>query len=76
VGCACSRFRDERADSGRGDFETLRAAQKICAGCVVREPCLEFALATKALGIWGGKTEQQRQRMLGQRGGPVSVPGG
>jgi WhiB family transcriptional regulator, redox-sensing transcriptional regulator len=54
---------------GRGDAETSRAAQDICAGCEVREQCLDYALTTDALGIWGGKTEQQRQCMLGRRGG-------
>jgi len=35
----------------------------------------EFALATKARGIWGGTTEQQRQSMQGRRGGlPDATP--
>jgi len=55
---------------GRGDIETVRAAQQICAGCEVAEPCLQFALAVcKTSGIWGGTTELERQKMLGQRGG-------
>jgi hypothetical protein len=35
----------------------------------VKEPCLKFALTAEALGISGGTTEQQRERVLGQRGG-------
>jgi WhiB family redox-sensing transcriptional regulator len=53
----------------RGDLETMRAAQKICAGCTVRVQCLAYALAVDAEGIWGGTTHQQRERMQGRRGG-------
>jgi WhiB family redox-sensing transcriptional regulator len=52
---------------GRGDIETSKLAQAFCAECPVREPCLEFALATDALGIWGGTTELHRQKMTGRR---------
>src|SRR5262249_37834999 len=35
----------------------------ICAGCVVREPCLEHALhACEKFGVWGGTSEKQRRR--------------
>jgi WhiB family redox-sensing transcriptional regulator len=63
----------------RGDLETLRAARAICADCTVRQRCLDFALAVNAMGIWGGKTEQQRERMIGRRGGleqPRKLVGG
>jgi WhiB family transcriptional regulator, redox-sensing transcriptional regulator len=54
---------------GRGDIKTVCAAQKICADCEVSEACLQFALVTDAEGIWGGTTRQQREKMLGRRGG-------
>ncbi len=45
-----------------GDAEP---ALRVCAGCPVREPCLEFALDTRQrYGIWGGTTERQRRRLL------------
>jgi WhiB family transcriptional regulator, redox-sensing transcriptional regulator len=53
----------------RGDMRTLRAAQRVCAGCPVKRQCLEFALATNALGVWAGTTEQYRQPLRRRRGG-------
>ena len=43
-------------------------AKTICGMCAVRQPCLEFALATREKhGVWGGLTERERRRMLRQR---------
>lgn len=43
-------------------------AKVVCASCPVREPCLEFALATRQMdGIWGGLTETQRRRLRRRR---------
>jgi WhiB family redox-sensing transcriptional regulator len=43
-------------------------AKAVCAGCAVREACLEFALETReAEGIWGGTTGRERRRILRQR---------
>ena len=40
----------------------------VCAGCPVREPCLEWALdAGEKFGIWGGKSERERRELRGQR---------
>jgi Transcription factor WhiB len=39
------------------------------AASQVRKPCLNFALAVNATGIWGGTTERERQTMRGKRGG-------
>lgn len=39
-------------------------AKRICAGCDVRGPCLEFALSDASItGTWGGTTKQERARM-------------
>lgn len=39
-----------------------RLAKALCAGCAVREACLEFALRTaQEDGIWGGHTEEERR---------------
>ena len=44
------------------------AAKAICAGCPVREACLEYALANRERdGVWGGATERERRRMIRQR---------
>lgn len=40
-------------------------ARQICKDCVVKGPCLEFALATRMdNGIWGGASERERRRMI------------
>lgn len=47
---------------GRG--EETKSARAICAGCPVREDCLEYALRTgEKFGIWGGKSERERRRL-------------
>jgi WhiB family transcriptional regulator, redox-sensing transcriptional regulator len=41
----------------------IERAKRICAGCTVRQQCLEFALAhDQVYGIWGGTTAEDRQR--------------
>ena len=47
---------------GRG--ESAEPARRICAGCPVRQPCLEFALSHGEVhGIWGGLTERDRRAL-------------
>ncbi|MFE6738656.1 WhiB family transcriptional regulator [Streptomyces tubercidicus] len=43
---------------------TAAAARKVCAQCVVRAECLDYALRNNELyGVWGGLTRQERRRM-------------
>jgi WhiB family redox-sensing transcriptional regulator len=43
-------------------------AQRICAGCPVRQQCLDFAMQTREpAGIWGGTTPEERIRELRAR---------
>jgi WhiB family redox-sensing transcriptional regulator len=43
-------------------------AKAVCAVCVVRTPCLEYALSNREHdGIWGGATEKERRRIIRQR---------
>ena len=43
-------------------------AKAVCRGCVVREPCLEYALQSgEKHGIWGGMSERQRRRLRRER---------
>lgn len=45
------------------DPESLAAARKICAGCPVREACVEHAIAVREPdGVWGGLTARERRR--------------
>jgi WhiB family redox-sensing transcriptional regulator len=42
--------------------DEIARAKAVCAGCGVRRPCLQYALATHQLhGVWGGTTEDERQ---------------
>lgn len=46
----------------RGRIQQTRNAKLICAGCVMRTPCLEQALQrNEPYGIWGGMTEAERR---------------
>jgi WhiB family transcriptional regulator, redox-sensing transcriptional regulator len=50
------------ARTGPAEKQIARA-KMICAGCPVRQECLEFALShDQTYGIWGGTTVEDRQR--------------
>ena len=43
-------------------------AKKICAGCPVKQECLEYALANREqYGVWGGMTFAERRREFAER---------
>lgn len=43
---------------------TAEEARPVCAGCPVRQPCLEAGLADpRAQGVWGGTTFTERRRL-------------
>jgi len=47
---------------------STKEAKSVCKGCVVREDCLEYALANgEKFGIWGGLSERERRRIRRQR---------
>jgi Transcription factor WhiB len=37
--------------------------QSYCDECMVRRPCLDYALAHAEWGVWGGLTEAERDRI-------------
>lgn len=46
----------------------VEAARRICEGCPVKSPCLEYALINRIdHGVWGGTSERERRRILRQR---------
>ena len=50
------------------DDDPAYEAKEICATCIVREACLESAIATREkLGVWGGYTARERRRLVRQR---------
>src|ERR1700728_389916 len=47
---------------------STREAKEVCRGCVVREDCLEYAVANgEKFGIWGGLSERERRRIRRRR---------
>jgi len=47
---------------------STKEAKAVCRGCMVREDCLEYALANgEKFGIWGGLSERERRRIRRQR---------
>lgn len=48
--------------------QVIRNAKAFCAGCPVREQCLDYALDNNIDdGIWGGATENRRKRIRRER---------
>ena len=47
---------------------STREAKEVCRGCVVREDCLDHAIAAgEKFGIWGGMSERERRRVRRSR---------
>lgn len=42
-------------------------ALRLCARCPIREACLQWAIEHDEIGIWGGTTDGDRQKMTRQR---------
>jgi len=46
----------------------IMAAKAVCNGCPVIQECLDFALSTEEpYGVWGGKSEEERNQILQTR---------
>lgn len=59
------------------DITYIREARQICAGCTVKEQCLEYALtypATDMHGVWAGMTSRQLAAEQKRRGITPSKP--
>lgn len=68
-----STFYPDPEQAKKKAYSVLMAeAVRICDGCEVKEPCLEYAIQNEPVGIWGGTTEMQRHRMRLLRG--VQLP--
>lgn len=65
---ACKGIDTELFFPARGATFEVRDAKAVCAGCTVREVCLDWALDhSEAWGIWGGKSERERRRLRVRR---------
>ena len=48
--------------------ESTTPALKVCAGCTVRDECLNYALTMNLKwGVWGGRSERARRTLRRQR---------
>jgi WhiB family redox-sensing transcriptional regulator len=64
VAAAC-RDSDGSLFYSADSLEREKVAKRICAGCAVRDECLEAALARhESYGIWGGLNEFERRVLL------------
>lgn len=61
-GCDPNLFHPERTDPN----SDARQAKAVCAGCEVRNECLEHGMGEQ-YGIWGGMTADERKRARNQR---------
>jgi WhiB family redox-sensing transcriptional regulator len=51
-------------------IERETRAKQICAVCVVRRECLDYAIEIREPhGIWGGLNEAERKQLLERRAG-------
>lgn len=57
-GMGADLFHPERGGNGN-------AAKQVCAGCQVREECLDDAMKTGFPGVWGGLSGRERKRGVG-----------
>jgi WhiB family transcriptional regulator, redox-sensing transcriptional regulator len=53
----------------------VNRAKQICAGCPVRQACLDWALATgQQVGVWGGTVADERRALRAQRARALPLP--
>lgn len=51
-----------------GTLKSAEAAKRVCAGCPVRQECLDYSLkAGEKWGVWGGLSEVERRKLLKER---------
>ena len=55
-------YRNEN-DKPKEESRPLREMQVLCVSCVLRDPCLDWALRHERDGYWSGTTESQRNTL-------------
>lgn len=64
VDAACAETDPEAWFPEKGG--STREAKAICAECLVRAECLDYALETRQrFGVWGMRSERERRELLG-----------
>jgi len=54
--------------NGKNQNKKVETAKAICESCKVIKGCLEYSLHFEPLGVWGGKTEVEREVLRRQKG--------
>lgn len=49
----------------------VKKAKSVCQECPVRKECLSYGMEHEPYGIWGGLTEQERERQRRSSGLPM-----
>lgn len=66
---ACVGMDPELFHPHDGENAKAEAARAVCAGCPVRNECLDDAVtANVQYGVWGGTTPRERRRLRKARG--------
>ena len=62
-------FFPSEEEGKKGMTTGVRKAKQVCAGCEVRQKCLERALTLRPypIGVWGGTTTKEREKMRGRK---------
>jgi WhiB family redox-sensing transcriptional regulator len=57
-----------------GSPNAIADAKRFCNRCPVRGMCLQFALKNDEIGVWGGTTTMERQRLKKTRRRNIDFP--
>lgn len=64
----CAGLGNDQFFPDSGETQKCILACRFCRDCLVREECLEFALANRIhYGVWGGMSSPRRERLLTER---------
>lgn len=58
----------ERGAASRNNRKATANAIALCNSCPIQKGCLDYAVRYEPLGIWGGKTEVEREVIRHQMG--------
>jgi len=61
-------FLPDETEHGVGFTAEIGTVKRMCAGCPVREDCLEHAIRHEEHGIWAGTTARERKGLRRERG--------
>ena len=54
-------------DAETAHSQDTKRAKALCGDCPMQQQCREYAVVTKAFGIWGGTSDYQRKQIRSDR---------